>query len=402
MGYDISHHPIDTHLLCERLLPWVMGNDPLEPALGDYLDRAAALNVVGHRANQWGLRVVGLDLAIHDRQRERAPRRMERRIKRTAPPARSLLARLLGRPAPAAPVEYEEVEAWAKTTGLPGFDSDLSVWGRPFFVLGEDTRTALAELDEYLACTPDRLDAVDALAMRMLQRLETMPVNDPDLLPEVRAALDEFRPFAAHLPENTDHDDVLPEPSAVRAHLARKLQLARRVWTHRKDREPLDDPLLDEPTLAADCLPSVPFHLVDLAAQVLPGWMGRGRVWSTALFDRIGVDVSRVFGTAEPLFAPMVRAHPALARDFHDTIIANYMLGGYVPPKQVPTLVELLERHREPLTLAAAGCERASDLMPGMDADYRKLREAAEYAKRHGHGFLEAAEVYSGFLGIMN
>jgi hypothetical protein len=35
-------------------------------------------------------------------------------------------------------------------------------------------------------------------------------------------------------------------------------------------------------------------------------------------------------------------------------------------------------------------------------ADYTKILEPALLARRNGYGFLEAAEVYSGFMGAMN
>jgi hypothetical protein len=34
--------------------------------------------------------------------------------------------------------------------------------------------------------------------------------------------------------------------------------------------------------------------------------------------------------------------------------------------------------------------------------DYQKILEPVVFAERNGYGFIEAAEIYSGFMGVMN
>jgi hypothetical protein len=34
--------------------------------------------------------------------------------------------------------------------------------------------------------------------------------------------------------------------------------------------------------------------------------------------------------------------------------------------------------------------------------DYKKILESVVFAERKGYGFIEAAEIYSGFLGVLN
>lgn len=85
---------------------------------------------------------------------------------------------------------------------------------------------------------------------------------------------------------------------------------------------------------ASELVGSISYEIVNLAAQVLPSWQSRGRVWPTALFERIGVDVSHVFETPAALFADLLRDFPMLQEKMRTTIHFNYSLGGYVPPEK--------------------------------------------------------------------
>jgi hypothetical protein len=141
-----------------------------------------------------------------------------------------------------------------------------------------------------------------------------------------------------------------------------------------------------------------------LAAQTLPGWMGRGRVWPTALFKEIGVSVSGVFERPVSLFEDLLRDVPGMDANLRGTIVENYCLGGYVPPQKMQSFVDLLTKHRRELILAwHQGQEDTADLdLEQLATDFTKILEPANYALRRGYGFIEAAEVYSGILGWMN
>lgn len=398
MGYDISNHAIDAAFIRERLIPFVMGRGALED-LSDYIDRASRLSLVAHRANAWGLRTTQLDYAIHDAQRNAA-------VPRPAPPAPvppparpTLWQRLTGQRPAAAPAPAPR-ETWVRTSGLPGFDSDLSVWGRPFFIVAGNSDEALQDFDAYMQASEDD---VDTIARRMLTRLDAMRDRiDPRCDPEVVAVLDAFHPAEAHLPELDATDAAIPDPALVRQHIERKLLLMRRFWAERRSDDPIEDALLDEPVAPSDYIESLPFDIINLASQTLPGWMGRGHVWPTRLFDKIGVKVRHLFETPEPLFRDLVQEDKRLRGVFGTTIPCNYSLGGYVPPEKVDAFIGLLERHRTDLILAWSDRKDPTEIDEALAADYTKILEPALLARRHGYGFLEAAEVYSGFLGAMN
>lgn len=42
------------------------------------------------------------------------------------------------------------------------------------------------------------------------------------------------------------------------------------------------------------------------------------------------------------------------------------------------------------------------DEISEISADYKKILEPVVLAERNGYGFIEAAEIYSGFMGVMN
>lgn len=398
MGYDISNHAIDVAFIRERLVPFVMGRGTLDD-LGDYIDRATRLSLIAHRANTWGLRTMQLDHMIHDAQREAGVPRPLPPAPPPPPPKPTLWQRLIGAQ-PASPPQPAPAMAWVRTSGIPGFDSDLSVWGRPFFIVARDADEALRGFDAYLQAGEDD---VDAIARRMLDRLDGMRGKiDPRCDPEVVATLDRFYPLEAHLPQLDPADAAIPDRASVRAHIERKLLLMRRFWTNRTSDAPIEDDLLEEPVAPSDYIESLPFDIINLASQSLPGWMGRGHVWPTRLFDKIGVKVHHLFETPESLFQELVREHKPLRGVFGTTIPCNYSLGGYVPPEKIEAFIALLETHRTDLILAWSDSKDPAEIDDTLAADYTKILEPALLARRNGHGFLEAAEVYSGFMGAMN
>jgi hypothetical protein len=398
MGYDISNHAIDVAFIRERLIPFVMGHGTLDD-LDDAIDRATRLSLIAHRANTWGLRTMQLDHAIHDAQREAGVPRSLPPAPPPQPPRLTLWQRLTSA-RPAASPPSAPAMAWVRTSGIPGFDSDLSVWGRPFFIVAGDTDETLREFDAYMQAGEDD---VDAIAQRMLGRLDAMHDKvDPRCDPEVVAVLEAFRPLEAHLPQLDASDAAIPDRASVRSHIERKLLLMRRFWGERTSDKPIEDDLLDEPVAPSDYIESLPFDIINLASQTLPGWMGRGHVWPTRLFEKIGVKVHHLFETPESLFQDLVREDKRLRGTFSTTIPCNYSLGGYVPPEKVEAFIALLDKHRNDLILAWSDRKDPAEIDDMLAADYTKILEPALLARRNGYGFLEAAEVYSGFMGAMN
>lgn len=365
MGYDISNHAVDTRLMTERLIPALLH----QTSIGDLLDRASSLAVVANQANRWGLRVSELCNELLTKQDE-------------------------------AGIDIEQY-----VNSLPGFHADLSLWGRPFFIVADTVDESLAAFARYMECSHQDLAAVDRIAVSMLAKLDAKRSLLPrDTHATAATILDTFYPLADHLPEPDDQSN--PSLAETRQHLEAVLNAYQEAWAHRNTDRMIESNALEEPAAAAELAKSAPYTLLNLASQVLPGWMGRGYVWPTQLFEKIGVPVSHLFETPTALFEPLVRAFPAIEESFGTTIVYNYSLGGYVRPENVPALRALLQKHERELIRAWIEPELAAAMSPNeiaeISADYKRILEPVVLAERNGYGFIEAAEIYSGFMGVMN
>lgn len=386
MGFDISNHAVDQNLITGRLIPALRGEAPID----DLLDRAATLSQIAHRANQWGLRVVQLNSHLFDQQLDIAPRVIDRR-----PAKRNILQRLLGIQ------KFEEIPRPGRIVGLPGFDSDLSVWGRPFFIVADTPEESLQAFQQYLSISQGQLDDVDAICTAMLAKLDKEKGSIPsDLDPAVIASLDAWYPILDHLPPLEDESQP-PDWKNARHRIQRWFAMYQEAWTHKDSERVIESDFYDEPLPASEIAMAAPHALINFAAQLLPGWMGRGHVWPTILFEKIGVDVSDLFETPMPLFASLVEELPELEERLNTTIVENYSLGGYVPPEKICAFRERLQKHRRELILAWDGDGTDEDV-ERMSADFNKILEPVLLAEQQGYGFIEAAEVYSGFMGAMN
>ena len=386
MGFDISNHPIDVALIKQRIIPCIRGHGQLD----DLVARAARLNCIRHRANCWGMGVLKLSWDISDRQRQLG---LKRKVRLSAVRPPGIMGRLLGR------AELTEVEA-SQETGLPGFDSDMCVWGRPYFIVADTVEEALEGLDTYLGLADAAPETVDAVARRMIAKLDSRS----DLLPpgydeSVLRILSDNYPLADRV--KPAQEGETPDEAETARRIAADMDLARKVFAGRDSGEVIE--VEDrEPELAADLALALPHQIINIAAQTLPGWMGRGRVWPTSLFRKIGVSVAGVFERPTSLFEDLLRDVPAMEQVLRPTIVENYCLGGYVPPEKMKAFVELLAKHRRDLILAWQQRPYDAARFDEMAADFNKILEPATYALRHGYGFIEAAEVYSGILGWMN
>ena len=389
MGYDISHHVIDPGLIRQRLVPAITRGESID----DLLTQAALLGLRRHRAAQWGLRVAALERQLCDAQREAVPKQTHQR-----PNPVGGFNRLLGVQA------IETVTVWPQVSGLPGFDSDLSVWGRPFYIEADSTDAVLDAHARYMACRSD--EDVDQVAREMVSHLETRRHRvRPGLQPEAPQVLAQHEPWLSHLPEADPAESIPAPPASVIAdRMRQRIQVFQQAWSLRQDDEAsVFLPWMAEEALAGDLALQAPHFLVGLATQLQPAWTGRGHVWLTALFEKIGVDLSDLVETPASLFGEMLQAHPALAERFQPTLFENYCLGGHVPPDKVPALLDRIQQHRRALILAWMDGDEPEGVSTDLDelaTDFKKLIEPVTLAHRLGHGFLEAAECSTGVLGL--
>jgi len=242
---------------------------------------------------------------------------------------------------------------------LPGFTADVHLQGRPFLLLGDDINVKYAE---YLNSSPD---GVEAIAHR---ELGTMPV-----------------------PEFT------PAGSPTAEELIADLTFLRNAFPLLKGNKPVtlpDGEIIDAEDLY---LFNMPTAVVTFAAALLPGWMGRGPIWFTQYLDDAKLDPG-VVETAATLFESILDEVPDWRTAFEPTITHNYMLGGYVNAANLPAFHQFWLEHE---TALIAPWIAEKDGARGRHG-YTMIREALALSEARGCGFLEATEIYSGFLGLLN
>ena len=394
MGLDTSSHPFDRDLLKTRIVPFLLAGEPID----DLIDRAVAVELASYRVNQWSLAVTDFHNALFNDQYEIA------KTTKSAPPAErkpGFFARLFGGKG-AGGVREEPPRI---VPGLPGFDVDLHVWGRPFFVDGDAPEEIARGVDRYMAAAEGGNDAVDAVVKDMLASLERKRQVRPE------GVADAVWETVARAPSLLEVEPKGGPPSvsveAAKANARRRVGIWREVMAARDPNAEIsfgsdgDD---DEPMTVADAQMSLPHDIVGFMSSLSHGWMSRGYGFASQLIERVGAK-SDVFETPEEPFSELVALAPAMREAFFDTIPGNYDLGGYVRPERVGELIEVLDAHREAMIRVFEDDPRreiAPYHLEQMSADWRKLRETAAYAQVKGWGYLEGAEIYSGFLGQMN
>jgi hypothetical protein len=317
MGFDISYHPIDVGLIHNRLIPYVRGQGSID----DLVREGVRLAKVRFRANAWSAGVL---------ERRRAGQH-------------------------------------GQGPGVPdAFESNLHVWGRPFFITSEAPADVSLAIDRYLSATPDD---VDAIALDMLRQLS------PDLVGQVTPNMEGFLPSDADLGEG----------------LRSNLDLFRKAYAAIQRGEEVTAPDGSEHCPRSLFASDFALTVIEFAANFRPGWMARGFVWPSYLLGEAKLDDGCLGPTAR-LFEPLLAEIPEIAVNLEGGIASNHTVGSYAPPESVPALRAFLDRHRVQLLMANEGCV----------LELRKIYEAVCDAERRGMGFAEAAEVYSGVQGIMN
>jgi hypothetical protein len=345
MGYDVSAHPVDVELIQNRVLPYVRGKGDLS----DLVETAVRLAQVRFRANAWGLGLLNLSHAESDAKRQKPEKK------------------------PAAKSPTRKKPAAKKWLVPDTFNSDLHVWGRPFFITVPSDRVPEA-IDRYLAATPRQ---VDRIAEEMLREL------NPDLVGKVKP----------------DTGGKLPDRKTLAAGVLRALDFYRAAYPKLAKNETIELPNGQQSPARELFLHSFPLDVITFASQFLPGWMSRGYVWFTAFIERAYMDAGKLVGSAAPLFEPLLKGVKGFRQAFEPTIIENYTLGGYVRPKNVPAFRKWMEEGLEDMVEA---CVDEDWDEPSTRVELQKILEPLREAERRGMGFIEAAEVYSGIMGVMN
>lgn len=267
------------------------------------------------------------------------------------------------------------VFALGEESAAAAFEPGLHLWGRPYFITVTGAEAIASMLDRYLAAASD--EEVDALARENLAALH------PSLPSKVTPSAEGVLPSDADLARLArGHLDLL---RAARESHAQGASFSLPSGKH-----------VDPGRLLARELSRV---ALTFAASARPGWMDRGEVFPSRLFEQAGIDAGELFEPPRALLGSLV----GLKIDWflERTITENFMVGASVAPANVPRFCALLDAHRARLE----GCFRSEDddkPLPEVVLSVQKLIEAANDARLRGLGFAEATEVYSGFEGVLN
>jgi hypothetical protein len=229
-------------------------------------------------------------------------------------------------------------------------------------------------IDRYLAAKPTQTDAIVEDMLREL---------NPDLVGKV----------------TPDTKGKLSAPKQLATGFAHALEFYRNAYPQFLARESVELP--DKKVMPAEelFLHSLPLDVLTFASRFQPGWMGRGYVWFTAFVDRAKLDAGKLVESAASLFEPLLGKSKEVSKAFETTITCNYTVGGYVRPKNVPAFRQWMDDHTEAMIKASV---KENWDEAGARRELLKNMEALRDAERRGMGFMEAAEVYSGIMGIMN
>jgi hypothetical protein len=258
------------------------------------------------------------------------------------------------------------------------FDSSLHVWGRPFLIDADTPEGVSSAIDRYLTAKTN--GQVDKIAKEMVARIDGKLKVTPNMENGPAKKKD--------LPTVVLRDlDVLPDVFAAARKGAKTMKL----------------PSGDDGDPAEILASSAPLLVLAFASRFRPGWMDRGYVWPTHLMHEAKLPTEKFFEPPARLFGPLLDELPKpvakkVRAGLYPSIVQNYMVGGLVRAERVPALRKLLRDKREKL-LAKPKKQQWDD---ECKVSLQKLDEALADAERRGLAFVEATEVYSGPMGIVN
>ena len=242
----------------------------------------------------------------------------------------------------------------------PGLHLD----GRPFFIAEESSSAAIRMVDEYRKARDD--EAVDALVREQLIRL------DPLLARTIRPIEGPSAPSALVCRAN-----LLDALKSVHA-LGRAFREGV-VW-----RGSITDG--KSPAEAARLLP---WFSAAMHARLRPFWDAEDVDGLVSIAQAAGVEPTPVLQSPLPLFQDLkpVDARPmTLGRGLD----GPRSTGAWVPPEDVPRLIDWLQAEGAAIIRTAAEHDEGSRVRTLL----QKIRECAAYAARQNFGYLEAVDVH--------
>ena len=294
-------------------------------------------------------------------------------------PYRRALGALLERLAPQAPPT--EGSVWTKVRArleqldhkpdrlaslvASKIDPDLHLAGRPFLITEGSSDHVATLVEEFRKA--DGPPAVEALLLEQLIRI------------------------APSLP----HELELPELGPPTADMAWRADLLDRLKAmHALARAGREDekwgPATDRRVRARDVLGrELPWRAVELHACTSPFWVGRDVDGIETVCRAAEIAPPDVLVTSRRLFARGVEVLPGLAEALTTELRDGRDVGAFVPPSDVPRLLDFLQAEGAKIIRIAARHGEG----PSCATLLRKIRECAEYAAAHDRGYLEASGI---------
>jgi len=272
MGLDTSAHPFDRSLLRNRIIPFILEGSPID----DLIEKSVHNALTGWRANEWGLSALEYDNAISDQQNEiTGPERDIWFVAyEKAKQKRGFLARIFAREP-----SDKDLPPFPRNVLLPGFDSDLLVWGRPFFIAGDTPADVSAMLTRYLEAAAGQPEKVDDIAKDTLANIEGKRMQRP------AGAREELWEKIANAPPITHLQRKVEGEPPIAEVLAASAKSMTESWRTIAQAEDLDETVelerYDEPVSYGDLQRALPFEIVNFMARLTPGWMVDARVDGT-------------------------------------------------------------------------------------------------------------------------
>jgi len=338
-GY-VSFHPIDLAFFDGFIAPLVAGQKVNPDA---FLQQASILRRNGWVARRFAIAVEQLAALSRPPDADPAASRWQR--------LRTNLEK----------IDYRPDELALKAA--QGFDADLHLEGRPFFIAEGSAEKVAVAVEAYTAA--DSEAAVEKIVREQLSRLDAKLGRDvePAEIAELSSEL-------------TYRSDVL--------RLLTKLhELARFA---REGRNFAADDVAPRP--AAQALPEeLPWRALAMHARATPFWIARDVDGLETICRAAGVRAPDCLAPAWRVYAEACDAFPALRDALGLELVRPRDVGAFVAPGEIDQLLQFLAEHGARIISAAARGGEG----PMATALLRKIKECAVYAQRRGFGYLEAS-----------
>jgi hypothetical protein len=340
-GY-VSFHPVDLAFFDELIAPLVAGRK-VNP--DEFLHRSVRLRRTGWVARGFAIAVEQFAAAAEPPSADPA-----------ASPWRRLRTNL-------EKIDYRP-DALARKAAQ-GFDPELHLDGRPFFIAEGGAERVATAVDAYVAAESEA--AAEKLARDQIGRI------DADLAREIGPA------------EIPDLSSDLGYRSDLLRLLTKIHDLARSA---REGRTFSDDNAVPRP--AAEALPEeLPWRAVAMHSRGTPFWIARDVDGLETICRAAGVRAPDCLSPAWRVYAEACESFPQLKESLGLELRRPRDVGAYVSPGEIDQLLHFLADHGARIITAATRVgegEMATSLL-------RKMKECSVYAHRRGWGYLEASGI---------